>query len=133
MEKMGYQSPARELGLDDDYWEEWLKYVDSLTAKSNAFIDQMSLYFFFESRTGIATLILAVVWLVTGWGGSERLLALLLAAVGGVLLYASVESHYILAEYRHRHFAATGGLSLAAAPTAPAALEVPPAGNGESE
>ncbi len=97
---------SREQSLTpDDYWEEWLKYVDSLEKGSNPFIDQMALYFFFESRTAVAALVLGITWGFISWGSGEVVIAMILVATAGVLFRAARETHGILAAYRHRRFA----------------------------
>lgn len=96
---------ARDMKLTDSaYWEEWLKYVDSLSDKTNPFVDQRALYFFFESRTAAASLILGVPWSLVSWSYGE--LGIAMALVGGILFAASPETHLILSDYRHRNCAA---------------------------
>jgi hypothetical protein len=99
---------AKELELtDDEYWEEWLKYVDSLETKTNPYIDQMALYFFFESRTAIATLVFALAWACAYWGSLQVLIAVGFAAVAVGLFFVSKDTHLILARFRHRRYAAS--------------------------
>jgi hypothetical protein len=96
---------ARDMQLTEDaYWEEWLKFVDSLAKTTNPFIDQMALYFFFESRTAVASIVLGVTWALVSWHFGEFAIAATLIVIAVVLFAASVETHRVLADYRHRHF-----------------------------
>jgi hypothetical protein len=93
----------KQMGITpEDYHAEWTAYVDSLEKAENPHITQITLYFWFESRTAVASIILGVMWALYGWSLSEFLAAVALILLGFLLSLTARSSHDLLADYRHR-------------------------------
>jgi len=91
----------------DTYLAEWSKYLDSLEEKKNPFVDRLVLYYFFESRTAVALLLLS--WALRSSEHPDNPYStwwFMPGVFGAFLLVQSFFVHCELASFRHRRYPA---------------------------
>ena len=97
---------ARKLNISEKQFdEEWDRYVDSLDTAQNPYIGNLALAFFFESRGGLAAVMLGAAFGVRTGSLAGWIAGLIVVAVGAAAFLAGLRTHRALAEYRHRKFA----------------------------
>lgn len=94
------------------YEGEWSAYVDSLGEDKNSYVSWMTMMFFFESRTALASVALGMAWASWSRNAGEFVVAALLIVMAYGLYLTSNDSHRILARYRRRNFGRYGKLGL---------------------
>jgi hypothetical protein len=99
---------ARELGItDEEYWQDWCRYVDHLDEHKNSYISKTVASFLFESRASLASLIAAG---LLPYSSAPLFVAAVVWSLGVMVGIAGIHDHESLAEYRHRRFGKTGRL-----------------------
>lgn len=97
---------ARRLDVSyEDYQRHWTTYVDSLEFAHNSYVTKQVAAFQFEARAGLAFVALSLCILPSSIGAPHVWGASLVSLVLGiVLLLASRDDHYMLAQFRKQRF-----------------------------
>lgn len=93
---------AKNLELKrENYDEQWRLYIKSLSINTNPYVSGKALTFYFESRTAISFLVLALsLFIVPGY----LWLGVLFLLLSFFMLFLAKETHYLLAYIRNEQF-----------------------------
>ncbi len=90
----------RLLGISNAvFCQEWDDYLKALPTEKNSYISRVVLFFQFETRMGLALLLLGGILFKLSWAH-----AITAIAMGVVLYLVGIAHHRELASYRHKQF-----------------------------
>jgi hypothetical protein len=92
------------------YNEEWECYVESLFDRQNSYLSRKAIYFFFEIRVGAAS---AIVWLLAMYASPCAWTSFIPLLVSVVMFGLALQTHELLANWRHHLFGADAEKRLA--------------------